>query len=205
MLELDHIVVCASTLDEGTGHVEALLGVPLEAGGQHAFMGTHNTLLSLGPGQYLEVIAIDPDAPSPNRPRWFGLDDFKGPPRLTNWVCRSDDIAADMARAPNGMSEIIDATRGDLLWKMALSAAGQYPFGGAFPGIIAWERGNHPAQRLPDRGIRLTELHIAHPEAEQLRIGLPNLATDGLVSFEQTSQAGLKALLGTPHGEVTLT
>ena len=28
-------------------------------GGKHAFMGTHNCLLGLGPGFYLEVIAID--------------------------------------------------------------------------------------------------------------------------------------------------
>lgn len=204
MLELDHIVVCAETLEEGTHYVETLLGVPLEVGGRHEFMGTHNALLSLGPTQYLEVIAVDPDALAPNRPRWFGLDGFEGPPRLTNWVSRSDDILGDMQHAPSDMREVIDAARGDLRWKMALSAEGQYPFDGAFPGIIAWDGDNHPAQRLPDRGIRLTELRIAHTNADRLRAALPDLTSNGLIFIEKASQTRLSAVLETPHGEVKL-
>jgi hypothetical protein len=37
-------------------------------------MGTHNRLLKLGAGRFLEVIAIDPEAPAPGRRRWFDLD-----------------------------------------------------------------------------------------------------------------------------------
>lgn len=39
-------------------------------------------------GMYLEVIAVDPDAPAPTRPRWFSLDD---PTMQVGWageVCR---------------------------------------------------------------------------------------------------------------------
>uniref|UniRef100_UPI0039B8CB19 VOC family protein n=1 Tax=Albidovulum sp. TaxID=1872424 RepID=UPI0039B8CB19 len=82
----DHLAVSAASLDYGARVVEAALGIGLESGGKHPFMGTHNRLLSLGPGEYLEVIAIDPEAPGPERPRWFRLDTFTGPPRLTNWV-----------------------------------------------------------------------------------------------------------------------
>ena len=69
------------------------------AGGKHAHMGTHNRLLSLG-DLYLEVIAPDPEAPRPAWPRWFDLDNFDGPPRLTNWICRSDDLDDDLGLAP---------------------------------------------------------------------------------------------------------
>ena len=58
MFELDHIVIAAATLDEGTQFTEDLLGVLLASGGQHHFMGTHNRLLSLGPKTYLEVIEV---------------------------------------------------------------------------------------------------------------------------------------------------
>jgi hypothetical protein len=44
-------------------------------------MGTHNRLLKLGEGFYLELIAIDPQAPPPGRPRWFGLDRLELPVR----------------------------------------------------------------------------------------------------------------------------
>jgi hypothetical protein len=64
MLSFDHLAIGAETLDEGVEAVEAALGVPLAPGGGHPAMGTHNRLLSLGPGEYLEVIAIDPDAPA---------------------------------------------------------------------------------------------------------------------------------------------
>ena len=65
MFELDHLVVAARDLDEGTAFVQDLLGVPLEPGGKHDAMGTHNRLLNLGGGVYLEIITIDPDAPAP--------------------------------------------------------------------------------------------------------------------------------------------
>lgn len=73
--ELDHIVVAARSLEEGSAWVEAALGVKMLPGGKHALMGTHNRVLSIGNGRYLEVIAIDPEAPPPARPRWFGLDE----------------------------------------------------------------------------------------------------------------------------------
>jgi hypothetical protein len=64
---LDHLVVAARTLDEGAAWCADTLGVAPEAGGRHALMGTHNRVLSIaGPGWprgYLEIIAIDPEAP----------------------------------------------------------------------------------------------------------------------------------------------
>ena len=62
---LDHLVVAAADLEEGTRWVEERLGVGLEAGGRHTLFGTHNRVLSLGPDCYLEVIAVDPEAPPP--------------------------------------------------------------------------------------------------------------------------------------------
>lgn len=41
----------------------------------HPQFGTHNRCLGMEDGIYLEVIAVDPEAPPPSRPRWFGLDD----------------------------------------------------------------------------------------------------------------------------------
>ena len=98
-LTLDHIAISAGTLEEGVAFVEAALGVPLAGGGQHPHMATHNRLLGLG-DVYLEVIAADPAAPRPTWPRWFDLDRFDGPPRLTNWICRTDDLDAAVAVSP---------------------------------------------------------------------------------------------------------
>ena len=83
-------------------HVEEALGVDLATRGEHPQMGTHNHLLSLGPEIYFEAIAINPDAEAPNRPRWFNLDNFQGPPRLTNWILATDDLDAALARFQTG-------------------------------------------------------------------------------------------------------
>ena len=204
MLRLDHIVVVAETLAEGTDYVADTLGVSLQQGGDHAFMGTHNTLLSLGPEAYLEVIAINPDAPAPDRPRWFGMDVFSGPPRLANWVCSSDDMANDHAAAPPGMEDVIDAARGDLRWKMAVPTAGQYPFGGAFPGMIAWQTALQPQEMLTDHGVRLLALEVAHPDLAGLRSALSGLAPEAPVSLMSGPAPKLRARLSTPRGEVLL-
>ena len=58
-MPLDHLMIAARTLDEGAAYVRERLGVEVLPGGRHETMGTHNRVLSLGGGVYLEVIAID--------------------------------------------------------------------------------------------------------------------------------------------------
>lgn len=169
MWTLDHLAVSCADLAEGVEAVADALGVRLEPGGQHPTMGSHNRLLSLGPDEYLEVIAIDPDAPPPGRPRWFRLDGFQGKPRLTNWVARVDDLDAALAGAVPGTGRATDLARGDFRWRMAVPDDGRLPFDDAHPALIEWQGGLKPQDRLPDAGCRLERLEIAHPEAERLR------------------------------------
>ncbi len=173
MLRLDHLVVRCAALDDGCAWVQAVMGLPMAEGGKHPHMGTHNRLLRLG-DLYLEVIAIDPQAPAPAGPRWFDLDHFAGPPRLTNWVAACDDLDASLAMAPAGTGRAVALARGDLRWRMAVPEDGRLPFDGAFAGLIQWQ-GAHPARRLPDSGARLLRLELAHPDADALRRALSAL------------------------------
>ena len=94
MLILDHIAVACTSLEEGTAWVQDRLGVVLQQGGQHPLYGTHNMLLGLADGLYLEVIAKDPDAHPEAGHSWFDLDRFYGAPRMANWICQTENIAA---------------------------------------------------------------------------------------------------------------
>lgn len=196
-LRFDHLAVSALTLAEGVAAVEAALGVALAGGGQHAHMATHNRLLGLG-DLYLEVIAADPSAAAPTWPRWFDLDDFSGPPRLTNWVAGGDDLDAALASSPPGTGVPVDLQRGDYRWRMAVPADGKLPFDGAYPALIQWQGALHPANALPEAGVRLTQLEIAHPQAKALRNALP--LHDPRVHFISGPLKAMRATFTTPHG-----
>ncbi|MGC9418708.1 MAG: VOC family protein [Rhodovulum sp.] len=204
MLTLDHLAIAAETLEAGVAAVEDRLEVRLSPGGRHAAMGTHNRLLRLGPGLYLEVIAIDPAAPPPGRPRWFDLDRFAGPPRLTNWIARCDDLDAALACAPDGTGVPMELARGDLRWRMAVPEDGRLPFDGLFPALISWQGAAHPAALLPETGCRLAGLELVHPQAEALRLALRGMIDDPLIAVHSGPAPAMRALIDTPSGRRVL-
>lgn len=184
MIEFDHIAVSGETLAEATLHVEKALGVQMQNGGEHAVFHTHNTLLGLADGLYLESIAANPAAPKPDRPRWFDLDRFKGAPRLTNWICRCQDLDAALAALPDGFGSPVDLARGDLRWRMAVPQSGILPFDNCAPALIEWQTDLHPATRLAPSGLSLLQLEVRHPEASALQNILSPLLRDTRVQFK---------------------
>jgi hypothetical protein len=200
-MRIDHLAVSGGTRDAGAAHVTAALGVPLQTGGAHPHYGTHNHLLGLEDGLYLEAIAVDPDAQAPVGPRWFGLDTAPQTPRLGHWICRVDDIEAAVAALP--MAGAITAlARGDLRWRMAQPASGEIAFDGMFPALIQWD-GPDPAGALTQRGVALETLHVQHPEAARLEALLAPHLADPRVRFAQ-GRPGLTALMRTPGGPKVL-
>ena len=92
MLELDHLAVAAEDLKDHRArpHSKKRLKRQTATRRDSTPISEHIICcLGLDDGLYLEVIAIDPEAPSPAYPRWFDLDRFSGTPRLTNWICRT--------------------------------------------------------------------------------------------------------------------
>lgn len=167
-------------------------------------MGTHNRLMSFGPKEYFEVIAVNPDAVAPDQPRWFNLDNFKGQTRVTNWICRCPDIEAAIAAAPKGVGVPWQLQRGDLRWSMAVPKDGKLPFEGLFPALIQWHGDAHPAPMLQDSGVRLKELRLHSPDADALRAALGPLLRDARVIVLAAETARIEAQLSTPDGDVIL-
>ena len=198
-MELDHIAVSGETLEEAAEAVEAALGVSMQPGGAHDVFITHNRLLGLADGLYLEAIAADPSRSAPERPRWFDLDNFTGPARLTNWICRCDDLDALLAALPVEAGAPVSLTRGELRWRMAVPADGKLPFDNLFPPLIQWHCDQHPADMLAQSGCALRRLVVAHPDAAALRDMLAPHFTDARVVYEPGAPA-LMAEFDTPHG-----
>ncbi len=214
---LDHLVVGAATLQDGVAWCEGTLGVLPGPGGQHALMGTHNRLLKFDgtafPECYLEIIAIDPDAPPPGRPRWFGLDDTavqtrlrQDGPQLLHCVARSPQL--DMHRwglitvgyQPGDPQRLgRDTPQGRLEWDMLLRPDGQPQCGGALPTLMQWQ-GRHPTADMPDSGVALQALELCgfHERARDV------LRIRGVKVLPVGTAPALRALLHTPRGEVEL-
>ncbi len=209
---VDHLVVAAATLDEGAAWCQATLGVAPGPGGRHALMGTHNRLLSVASDTYaqayLEILAIDAEAPAPERRRWFGLDDIdlSAGPRLIHWVARSPML--DMHRwglitlgLPPGEPVAFsrESVQGPLQWQLTVPADGRLLCGGALPSLIQWQ-GRHPADGMPTSGVTLRSLSLG---------GLPLRAREllrprGVGSAASDNAPALQAVLSTPRGELIL-
>jgi hypothetical protein len=162
----------APDLDSGCAHVEALLGVPTQPGGQHLGLGTHNRLIGLGPTSYLEVVSPDPTQPSPPRSRWFGLDQVDRP-HLATWCVSSHDLDAvvasaraaglDLGEIRQGERERPDGSR--LAWRMTDPWADRA--GGLVPFFIDWGVSRHPGSGLP-AVCRFEGVHVEVPDPEPL-------------------------------------
>lgn len=200
-LKIDHFAVSCETLSQGVEYVADCLGVVPTVQGAHPKMGTHNRLLSLGPSIYLEVIAIDPSAASPDQSRWFDLDRFSGPPRLTNWICSTSDLPSALDLAPENAGHPMLFERDIYQWQIAVPDDGCLPFDGGFPALIQWSGTAHPAPHLPDVGCRLHSVSIGHPKRDALQESLAAFRLPSNVLFETTKAVDLKLTIQTPTGE----
>lgn len=213
MAVLDHLVVAASSLDAGTRWLEERLGVSLAGGGKHTAMATHNRLLRLGERLYLELIAIDPQAPAPDRPRWFALDSqdmhrrLAHEPQLIHWVARSDDLLRDIAATPESPGEVVPMQRGDYRWRITVPDDGHLPGDGLLPTLIQWDVPFHPADKLPESGCALMKLEASHPHALRLNADLAALGLERTIDIrspEADDAAEMVAYLRCPRGLVEL-
>lgn len=202
-LELDHIAVAGETLQQATEHVAQTLDVAMQSGGEHAVFHTHNTLLGLADGLYLEAIAINPDAPAPACARWFDLDRFSGKARLTNWICRCDDLDAALEMLPQGFGRPVYIERGDLRWRMAVPESGVLPYDNCAPALMEWLGDLRPMHRLTTCDSRLQMLEVRHPQASDIAALLAPCLHDPRVTFA-VGQPRLSAHFKTPMGDRTL-
>ena len=191
----DHVVIGAAHLGDAADIVEIRLGADLTGGGNHPLMSTHNRLMRLKEG-YLEVIAIDPDAPILGRTRWYALDSpetvgrLADGPRALCWVAAVDDIEQAAAGCGYECGRIIEVTRGDLHWRLTVPDDGSLAAGGILPALIEWPLGVNPVVMLPKSGLALAGLKASHPDPALVmncldRLGLGHLMeiTEGAPSL----------------------
>ena len=206
---IDHFTIGTHDLHAGIAAMELTLGVTLPRGGKHPDMSTHNCLTATGEDQFFEMIAIDPDAPPPQRTRWFTLDEARTKtrlamrPRALCWVVATDDLDALVASSPIDLGEIITLKRDALTWRLSVPKNGSLGEQGLIPAFIEWPDGPHPAASQRDIGIRLNEIIVSHPNPDGLEMMFKALQIEGLATITQGERA-LSFDVTTPKGRVIL-
>lgn len=220
---VDHLVWVVPSLPEGIAAFERLTGVTPGPGGRHEGLGTHNALVSLGEGVYVELLATDPAQDS--CPPWLGLD--APAPRLTTFCARAargeslEEVrAAAQARDGYDAGPPVDMSRqavdgGQIRWRLAAAnhrcGHAQLPMGGIVPFLIDWSPNErpHPSESAPS-GCSLLGLRAWHPDPAAAGAVLAALGADcclereGAHAVAAGSEARLEASLSTPRGVVVL-
>jgi Glyoxalase-like domain len=203
----DHVVYGVADLETAVGELAERLGVRPAPGGRHVGRGTHNALLGLGDGAYLEVIAADPEqAPAPG-PLPFALDRLRLP-RLVGWACRTADleerVAAARARGHDVLGDVAPMSRrrpDGFLLEWRLTTHPPDPTRLIYPFLIDWGSSPHPSESAP-AGVRLVELRAEHPDPPAAREVLAALGA--ALPVDPGPEPALVATLDTPHGRVVL-
>jgi catechol 2,3-dioxygenase-like lactoylglutathione lyase family enzyme len=142
---IDHLVIAVSDLDAAIESYQCL-GFRVVRGGRHQ-VGTHNALVPLADGVYLELIAFY--EPSPAHRWWLPLQRGGG---LVDYCLRSDALLEDMDRFRRGgvsMEEPFPMVRTrpdgyEVRWRLSTAREGQR---GVVPFLIEDETPR--AERVP--------------------------------------------------------
>ncbi|MGI8927639.1 MAG: VOC family protein [Tepidiformaceae bacterium] len=203
---LDHLVYAVPNLDEAIDDIDRRFGVRATPGGKHQGRGTHNALLALGNGGYLEIIGPDPEQKNVSGPMPFGIDRLSGP-RVVSWAAKAPGIDARVERArgagfdPGPVEAMTrDTPAGDRLsWRLTRrdTPAGD----GLVPFLIDWGDTPHPSAACA-QGCTLVRLEAEHPDADGVRAMLE--AVGEPLEVRKSERAALIALIRTPKGEVRL-
>lgn len=205
---VDHLVVIAHSLSQGEDWVRQTFGAAASAGGEHHSMGTHNSLLRVGPDVYLEVIAIDPKQRAPARARWFDMDRpdvqsaAKRTPYLAHFVARTSNLATAIKGALHAPGEIVALARGTFRWNITVAQDGSLSEHGLVPTLIQWQDAK-PIDTLTESGVSLERLLALHPDPARLRELHSAIGLEG-VAIERGAQPELIAVFDSPRGKVRL-
>src|SRR5581483_9726274 len=134
ILGIDHILIAVDDLEIAIETYEQL-GFQVVPGGKHPNMGTHNALVPLSDGTYLELIGVwDKAMAEQGYP--FILDALSHRNRIARFVLESDNIDTDVAAIQARGFDIANPKAGErerpdgrkVAWRSALPTDWKYPF-----------------------------------------------------------------------------
>jgi len=201
VLEIDHVIVGIDSLERGMDLLRDFTGLTAVYGGAHPGRGTHNALLSLGDGKYLELLAPNPKEPvsSPSNTELSRYKDLT-PIGFAMRAPNAESLSVVFARRGLTHGSVRPGSRvrpdgSTLRWKTFT------PWGAdnrsILPFFIEWSPGPHPSTDSP-RGCRLSTVMVGAPEPNAVG-ELLQRASIG-VGVATTNRDGIWLWLNCPRG-----
>ena len=197
MPHLDHLVYAVPDLDAACAAVAKTSAVTPTVGGVHPGRGTHNALVGLAGGAYLELIAAHPTEPHGPNGRWMGVD-LVTAPTLTRWAVRGVDVAAFAKTLHDaGYPQLAHLATGQrrtpggqtLRWRMTEPQPA--PVVELLPFALDWSESDvHPAEGL-GAVLEVEGLRFAHPEAGRVGEVFERLGLGYEVVFGEVPKIGV--------------
>ena len=200
---IDHVIVGVADLDSGVEEFRRLTGVTPVAGGVHPGRGTHNALVALDQGRYLEILAALPDAPPSE-----AVSRLRNLKSLTpyDWAVSTDDVGASVRFLSDAGFSVSPGTAGSRLksdgTKLEWSTFDVRPDLQLAPFFINWSASSrHPSADSP-QGCSLATVLIELPAQAASRRLLELLAIG--VELKTATAARMEFTLECPEGTVHL-
>jgi hypothetical protein len=156
MLRLDHVMYVVADLDAAARRIRFEHGLDSYPGGEHVGFGTHNRIIPIGPGQYVELMAVkEEDVARGNPVGRFILDWTREGEGLRVWCVATDDIDAVAARLnlqPRPWTRALP-DGGELRWRLV--GAEQSMADPSLPFFIQWDSppADHPSGVAVDHTV----------------------------------------------------
>lgn len=200
---LDHLVWAVPDLDLAVKEFETTTGIKAIIGGSHPDHGTRNALISMGDGQYFELLARDKSLPAGKLAR-FCADLTE--PNLVTWVVCTNNVPeiAKMAESLGYTATINRMSRvkpnGEKLEWQLLWLSG-HSYGTYIPLVIDWQNSRHPSLDAPT-GLKLISFTIEAIKTEPLEQIFTALSIP--IAIKPSSQDRMIACLESPKGQIEL-
>jgi hypothetical protein len=198
--QVDHILLGIDDLGRGMEQFEKLTGVRPVQGGKHP-RGTHNALVSLGDGTYLEILALQPNVAPPEE--YEGLKQLH---TLTpiGWAVSSKDSTQLRNRLTSAGMAVTESSAGSRTTPAGSTLSWQ-TFGlqegfDEAPFFIVWSpQSAHPSTTSPT-GCKLQHWRVAGPHLKNLE--LLRSALELRIDVAEAPSTSLRLSLRCPKGDV---
>lgn len=202
-LEFDHFLYAGPSLDSLRRELTGKSGVEAAPGVQHPDLGTHNAIIELPEGAYLELIAPDPNGKVPAKV--LGIGNLQSS-KLVAWAAHVRDLdrlhqrflASGIQVTPllGGSGKKADGSVGR--WRYFFVTDARFD---EVPRIIPFFIENQQA-RGREASCRLVSLEASHPEPAKFAL-FEKVIPMG-ISVSEGAHAQLSLTLDCPKGRVTL-